>query len=218
MMPKVYFLFYQYFYKAAIGDATWKSRLTKNKRLGPVILEAYTHATLYNQYFAWLYEYKANHPASTLVTQYDPVPQAADSDGGEESALFSGNLDLLEVSVPEEIASDASTDQPSTAAEQELEQGRPGGIPRTTTWSDFKLLLAQQEEEHEAAREHGQNVAREIRRCIDADRTRAGSAGGGDDTTVSSRLDRYRYVQSIACYPTLALEMLNHARLTLLFL
>jgi hypothetical protein len=33
-------LFYHYFNKAAIGDATLKCRLAENKRLGPVFLEA----------------------------------------------------------------------------------------------------------------------------------------------------------------------------------
>jgi hypothetical protein len=70
-LPKVNYLFYHYFYKAAIGDATWKCRLVENKRLGPVILEAYTHMMLCNQYFAWLYEYKANHPKSELMMEYE---------------------------------------------------------------------------------------------------------------------------------------------------
>jgi hypothetical protein len=49
-LPNVNHLFYHYFYKAAIGDATWKCRLAENKRLGPVILEVYIHAMLCNQY------------------------------------------------------------------------------------------------------------------------------------------------------------------------
>ncbi len=68
-LPKLNYLFYHYFYRAAVGDATWKYRLAENKRLGPVILEAYTHTRLCNQYFAWLYEYKADHPESELKTE-----------------------------------------------------------------------------------------------------------------------------------------------------
>jgi hypothetical protein len=197
MLPKVCFLFYHYFFKAAVGDATYKSRLSEKKRLGPVILEAYTHATLYNQYFAWLYEYKANHPASTLVTQYDaPTPQAPDSsaEGGEEIDLFCGSLNKLEVSVPEEVPANGAVgpDEPDGAGRDEERQG---GSQRTTTWTNFVLRLEQQEDEHEAAREHDQNIIKDIQRCIEADRAQAESGGGGGDTTVSSRLARYRYVQ-----------------------
>jgi hypothetical protein len=82
-LPKVNYLFYHYFYKAAIGDATWKCRLAENKRLGPGILEVHTHVMLCNQYFAWLYEYKANHPESELMMEYDMV-QDEESESGEE--------------------------------------------------------------------------------------------------------------------------------------
>lgn len=123
MLPKVNYLFYQYFYKAAVGDATWKSRLAENKRLGPVILEAYAHATLHNQYFAWLYEYKADHPDTTLMTEYDLVQDVRP----ETRSLFCGTLDLLEVSVPRLPANDSSS------SEQESEEGEAR--------DDFKLLL-----------------------------------------------------------------------------
>ena len=33
-LPKVNHLFYHYFFKAAIGDATWKYWLMESKRLG----------------------------------------------------------------------------------------------------------------------------------------------------------------------------------------
>ena len=169
-LPKVNYLFYHYFYKAAVGDATWKCRLAENKRLGPVVLEAYAHSTLRNQYFAWLYEYKANHPNTALRTEYDVVQEEESISRADRlvaPTLFCGNLDLLEVSVPT-----------STTA-NDSEEAR----------DDFKLLLmehGEESEEYKAAVEHEQNIAKEIKQCIDEDRTRRDGNNEG-----SSRLAYY---------------------------
>jgi hypothetical protein len=153
-LPKLNYLLYHYFYMAAVGDATWKCRLAENKRLGPIIPEAYTHAMLCNQYFAWLYKYKANHPESELKTEYDAV-QDEESESREEQpvahALFCRNLDLLEVSVQTSTITDDSGEQ-----ESEDDKAR----------DDFKLLLKEHEEgfhEYMEAMEHDQNIAKEIK-------------------------------------------------------
>jgi hypothetical protein len=39
-------------------------------RFGTNILEAYTQATLENNYFMWVYEYMEENPGSTLKTEY----------------------------------------------------------------------------------------------------------------------------------------------------
>jgi hypothetical protein len=61
-LPKVMFIFYEYFFKAMVWGAAWK------KRFGTNILEAYTQATLENNYFAWVYEYVKENPGRTLKT------------------------------------------------------------------------------------------------------------------------------------------------------
>ena len=141
-LPKVQYLFYHYFYKAIIGDTRWKSRMTKNKRLGTIIAEAYAHTTLRNHYFAWLFEYKGNHPESNLVTEYDnlmqgPLDNSEDQQGMPPTTLFCGDLDMVEVSVTRE---------------------------------DFKMHLQgggkMMDEEHKAAKEHAKSVTNNIRHCM----------------------------------------------------
>ena len=105
-LPKVHFTFYDYFFKAVIGEGTWKRRLKENKRLGTIVAEAYTHAVLTNNYFAWLYQYKAKNTTSPLTTEYDYVNQNSneeneetdDEDGNPQLLLFCADLDFVEVS------------------------------------------------------------------------------------------------------------------------
>jgi hypothetical protein len=91
----------------------------------------YKYLTHCNQYFVWLYEYKANHPKSELMMEYDVV-QDEESESREEQAVapalfcFCGNLDLLEVSVPTSTITNDSGEQ-----ESEDDKAR----------NDFKLLL-----------------------------------------------------------------------------
>lgn len=74
--PKVYFLFYDYFFKAVMGESKWKKNLRENKRLGTSLAEAFTHTLIENNYFAWLFEYKAGkkNNITTLMTEYDMPP------------------------------------------------------------------------------------------------------------------------------------------------
>jgi hypothetical protein len=46
----------------------------------------YKYSTHCNQYFVWLYEYKANHPKSELMMEYDVV-QDEESESREEQAV-----------------------------------------------------------------------------------------------------------------------------------
>jgi hypothetical protein len=70
-LPKVNFIFYEYFFKAVVGDSIWKQRFTENKRLGTNVSEAFAHVIIENNYFAWLYDYKNKNPGCTLLTEYD---------------------------------------------------------------------------------------------------------------------------------------------------
>jgi hypothetical protein len=85
-LPKVYYIFYEYFFKAVISKGTWKQHFTGNKTFGTNILEAYALAIIKNNYFTWLYNYKSKHPGSTLQMEYDlPVPRNTyDNDSDEE--------------------------------------------------------------------------------------------------------------------------------------
>jgi len=161
-LPKVNFFVYEYFYKAVIQDSVWNDRVnapstgTDASRLGPVISEAYAHAALRNHYFAWMYQYKIDHPNNTLVTECDQRDEGQGGNDDDEEQqeteidLFCGSLVLTdcEISVPE------------------------------TTAGDFKILLSSTADPaaHKAAKDHDQEIIKGIKANIDHDRQ-----GNGDD-------------------------------------
>ena len=131
LLPKVYYIFYEYFFKAVIGEGTWKRCFTGNKRFGTNILEAYAHAIIKNNYFAWLYDYKSKHPASTLQTEYDLAVQKSyksddddeeqEDDDDAEEPTFCGDLDKVEIALRRDRGTGFEyhlvTDAPTTKAE-----------------------------------------------------------------------------------------------------
>ena len=68
-------------------------------RFGTNILEAYTQATLENNYFAWVYEYVKENPGSTLKTEYDIAGD--DNATDDDRRLFCGDLDHVEIAAPQ---------------------------------------------------------------------------------------------------------------------
>ncbi len=71
--PKAYFIFYMYFYTAAVGEVRWKEFLSKKEgRIGSNTMEAFALLVLVNNYKAWLYEEKKNQ--TNLWTEYDSPP------------------------------------------------------------------------------------------------------------------------------------------------
>ncbi len=79
--PKAYFVFYEYFYKAAVGETRWKETLEKTndeeQRFGNDSTEAFAHILLYNNYDAWLFAVK-NDLKKELRTEYDTIPSPVD--------------------------------------------------------------------------------------------------------------------------------------------
>lgn len=88
-IPTVYYVFYDFFFKASVGDAKWKlacSEFSKEtERLGTKQEEAFAFLTLKNNYFAWLWEAKGS-TKKVLVTDYD----------SRDEALLSGKKSLNE--------------------------------------------------------------------------------------------------------------------------
>lgn len=77
--PRVYFLFYNYFLRAVMGESKWTSSLNENKKLGTTVAEAYAHTLLENNYFAWLFEYKEKQrEGDKIKTEYDTPGQEGD--------------------------------------------------------------------------------------------------------------------------------------------
>jgi hypothetical protein len=100
-LPKVMFIFYEYFFKAMVGGAAWKKRFEEDVRFGTNILEAYTQATLENNYFAWVYEYVKENPGRTLKTEYDIAGD--DNATNDDHRLFCGDLDHVEIAPAPQI-------------------------------------------------------------------------------------------------------------------
>jgi hypothetical protein len=98
-LPKVMIIFYKYFFKAIVGGAAWKKRFEEDVRFGTNILEAYTQATLENNYFAWVYEYVKENPGRTLKTEYDVAGD--DNATNDDRQLFCGDLDHIEIAAPQ---------------------------------------------------------------------------------------------------------------------
>ena len=72
--PKAYFIFYMYFYTAAVGEVRWKECMAKKEtRIGSNTTEAFALLVLVNNYKAWLYEEKKKHKTD-LWTEYDCSP------------------------------------------------------------------------------------------------------------------------------------------------
>ena len=53
-IPKAYHLFYDQFFKAAVGDRRWKKNIEEDESLGNANTEAFALMILKNNYHAWL--------------------------------------------------------------------------------------------------------------------------------------------------------------------
>jgi hypothetical protein len=69
--PKAYYVFYEFFYKAAVGEVRWKQCMDESEeRIGNDTTEAFALLLFANNYKAWLYDEKLNH-GDALWTEYD---------------------------------------------------------------------------------------------------------------------------------------------------
>jgi hypothetical protein len=139
-LPKVHYLFYEYFFRPVIGEANWKRRFAERKRFGTNIAEAYGHALLENNYHAWVYDYLTKTPLSTLKTEYEYAKEdnnanenQGTNDDANESKIFSGDLDKVEIA-----------------------------MPATEGLGDFLLCLDETEDEYKAAQEAALVVTGEV--------------------------------------------------------
>jgi hypothetical protein len=74
--PKAYYVFYEFFYKAAVGEVRWKECMERSEEpIGNNTTEAFALLLFANNYKAWLYEEKLNH-GEALWTEYETEPHA----------------------------------------------------------------------------------------------------------------------------------------------
>jgi hypothetical protein len=106
-LPKINFTFYEYFFKAVVGDSIWKRCFIENKRLGTNVSKAFAHAIIENNYFPWLYDYKNKNPGCTLLTEYNLAEQEnEDSNDNDDKQIFCSDLDEIEITLPNDDGDD----------------------------------------------------------------------------------------------------------------
>jgi len=97
--PKAYYVFYEFFYKAAVGESRWKECMSNDEaRIGNNTTEAFALLLFANNYKAWLYDEKKTH-GDLLLTEYDTIDKTSIVDilllnqefnlepGGEEKVI-----------------------------------------------------------------------------------------------------------------------------------
>jgi hypothetical protein len=94
--PKMYFVFYTYFYSAVIGGTAWKRQVNneETKHLGNISSEAFGHILLLNNYKAWLHVAKVQEGWTDLKTEYDPQEEIVDKQSLADSLLDEWEFDI----------------------------------------------------------------------------------------------------------------------------
>jgi hypothetical protein len=155
---------YDSFCKAVVGEGDWKERCNNDtRRLNTMITEAYTLAMVHNHYFAWLYEFKANNPNTSIKTAYDnQVLEPTNQDDEKLIEMFCGDLDFVEMSVPMQ---QQTNDDSSMDAEEEDQGMAAVGL------LEFKLLLEEGEtvDAYKVAKDNNQQILKAIQEQIDLD-------------------------------------------------
>jgi hypothetical protein len=96
--------------------------------LGINVSEAFAHAIIENNYFAWLYDYKHKNPGCTLLTEDDLVEQEnEDSNDDDDKWIFCSDLDKIEIALPNDdggdyelVFSEGPTKEQAKAAAEEV--------------------------------------------------------------------------------------------------
>ena len=77
--PKAYYIFYEYFLKATVGESKWKEALMdERKTFASPMTKAFALVMLDNSYQAWLFDYKSKNHG--LISEYDEnIPDNCDT-------------------------------------------------------------------------------------------------------------------------------------------
>jgi hypothetical protein len=104
--------------------------------LGTNVSEAFAHAIIENNYFAWLYDYKNKYPGCTLQTEYNLAEQEnVVSDDDDEKWIFCSDLDKIETALPKEdggdyklVTNEGPTKTQAKAAAEEVRKDAPANL------------------------------------------------------------------------------------------
>jgi hypothetical protein len=164
-LPMTHFVMYDSFCKAIVREGVWKERCNDDtRRLSTMIREAYTLAMMRIHYFAWLYEFKANNPNTSIKTVYDKnqVSEPTNQDDEQLIEMFYGDLDFVEVSVPMQWQ---TNDDSSMDTEEEDQGMAAAGL------LEFKLFLEEGEtaDTSKVAKDNDQQILKAMQEQIDLD-------------------------------------------------
>jgi len=99
--PKAYHLFYEYFFKAAVGDTRWKQSLKENRPFGNTNTEAFALMILKNNYHAWMVQASSEY---NFEDQYGLEMEERKKDNeGEEEDDFDSSLEITKKSILDEV-------------------------------------------------------------------------------------------------------------------
>jgi hypothetical protein len=147
-LPNVNFIFYEYFFKAVVGDGNQKQCFVENKRLGTNVSEAFAHAIIENNYFAWLYDYINKNPGCTLQTEYDLAKQEnEDSNDNDDKWIFCSDLDEIEIALPKDdggdyelVFDDSPTKTQAKAAAEEVRKDALANLSSCCHMQSYKKV------------------------------------------------------------------------------
>ena len=133
--PKAYYIFYIFFYKAAVGEARWKECLEMEEgRIGNNNTEAFALLLFSNNFKAWLYEEKERH-GDALMTEYDTTPTSS------KKSIVDSLLQDLEIVLRQPTTADALVENPVVKNKQSSEF--KSAVKARKDWhEEFKRLPA----------------------------------------------------------------------------
>jgi hypothetical protein len=147
-LAKVNFIFYEYFFKAVVGDGIWKQCFAENKRLGTNVSEAFAHAIIENNYFTWLYDYKNKNTGCTLLIEYDLAKQEnEDSNDNDDKQIFCSDLDEIKIALPKDdggdyklVFNEGPTKEQAKLAAEEVRKDALANVSNQNLLQSYKKL------------------------------------------------------------------------------
>jgi hypothetical protein len=179
--PKAYYVFYEYFYKGAVGDTQWKEYLEdedKTVRIGNANTEAFALLMLANNYKAWLYEQKETH-GDLLLTEYDHGPGE-----GKESLvdnLMKGQEIVLNKTAEKQVTGDSTKSYYKKAVkERETWLNQLTKMPICAQMKRSWTEETDENEEETTAAPSSKEQAKKKRKIMKGLRKWTGTAGQGE--------------------------------------
>lgn len=164
--PKVCYIFYEFLFKAVMGEGRWKkNRKEANKRMGTGCAEAFTHALLSNNYWAWLLDYRISNSTGNstcqIKTEYDLEDENDEANNQQWTDLCDELLPGIEITTTGEENDDYKLLHEDSLQEKEQElEFKTAKEDRQDMRSTIVEGLRQDKERQEQFKEHEDQLER----------------------------------------------------------